>query len=52
MESIKFMTVDMAKALSERLIHAPKTKQHEYYPMAACYYIRFLIPIQQLLDNL
>ena len=27
MESIKFMTVDMAKALSERLIHAPKTKQ-------------------------
>lgn len=27
MESIKFMTVDMAKALSERLIRAPKTKQ-------------------------
>ena len=27
MESIKFMTVDMAKALSERLVHAPKTKQ-------------------------
>ena len=27
MESIKFMTVDMAKALSERLAHAPKTKQ-------------------------
>ena len=27
MESIKFITVDMAKALSERLIHAPKTKQ-------------------------
>lgn len=27
MESIKFMTVDMAKALSERLIHAPKNKQ-------------------------
>ena len=27
MESIKFMTVDMAKALSERLSHSPKTKQ-------------------------
>ena len=27
MESIKFITVDMAKALSERLIHAPKIKQ-------------------------
>lgn len=27
MESIKFMTVDMARALSERLIRAPKTKQ-------------------------
>lgn len=27
MESVKFMTVDMAKALSERLAHAPKTKQ-------------------------
>lgn len=27
MESIKFMTVDMAKALSERLAHSPKTKQ-------------------------
>lgn len=27
MESIKFMTVDMAKALSERLVHSPKTKQ-------------------------
>ena len=27
MESIKFMAEDMAKALSERLIHAPKTKQ-------------------------
>lgn len=27
MESIKFMTVDMARALSEQLSHAPKTKQ-------------------------
>ena len=27
MESIRFMTVDMAKALSERLAHAPKIKQ-------------------------
>lgn len=27
MESVKFMTVDMAKALSERLANSPKTKQ-------------------------
>ena len=27
MESVKFMTVDMARALSERFTHAPKTKQ-------------------------